>query len=237
MVREMGLLEMRGTASTRSSTRVRSFSWPDYVTSSGQDPSANPMGRLPHLLVLYTSRSQLGWSFNIYLLDYCKKCGYHKTATQLITEAHIPQGTRAPIAAAPQGLLFERWSVFWVLFTTRYRGVGADEAFLYNKYQDQRTSHAQQVPPPVGPPSPARHSSLSVPGTVPSLPAGQMGGIGPGGQSASYGPANPPPANGTPSPPGPPDVPGQPPSPGMVSSPPVGHQQQHPNAADRKSVV
>jgi hypothetical protein len=98
------------------------------------------------------------------------------------------------------------------------------------QYQDQRTSHAQQVPPPVGPPSPARHSSLSVPGTVPSLPAGQMGGIGPGGQSASYGPANPPPANGTPSPPGPPDVPGQPPSPGMVSSPPVGHQQQHPNA-------
>jgi hypothetical protein len=45
-------------------------------------------------------------SFNIYVLDYLKKRGYHKTATQLVTEAHIPTGTKPPINA-PEGLLFE----------------------------------------------------------------------------------------------------------------------------------
>jgi len=44
--------------------------------------------------------------FNIYILDYCKKRGYHKTATQLVTEADIPPESKPPINAQ-QGLLFE----------------------------------------------------------------------------------------------------------------------------------
>jgi len=44
--------------------------------------------------------------FNIYILDYCKKRGYHKTANQLVTEADIPPESKPPINAQ-QGLLFE----------------------------------------------------------------------------------------------------------------------------------
>lgn len=44
--------------------------------------------------------------FNIYILDYCKKRGYHKTASQLVTEADIPPESKPPINAQ-QGLLFE----------------------------------------------------------------------------------------------------------------------------------
>ena len=44
--------------------------------------------------------------FNIYILDYCKKRGYHKTASQLVNEADIPPESKPPINAQ-QGLLFE----------------------------------------------------------------------------------------------------------------------------------
>jgi LisH len=44
--------------------------------------------------------------FNIYILDYCKKRGYHKTANQLVAEAEIPPESKPPINAQ-QGLLFE----------------------------------------------------------------------------------------------------------------------------------
>ncbi|KAF8273142.1 hypothetical protein EI94DRAFT_1564606, partial [Lactarius quietus] len=56
------------------------------------------------------SSEQITWEgdkmFNIYILDYCKKRGYHKTATQLVTEADIPPESKPPINAQ-QGLLFE----------------------------------------------------------------------------------------------------------------------------------
>ena len=44
--------------------------------------------------------------FNIYILDYCKKRGYTKTANQLVAEAEIPPESKPPINAQ-QGLLFE----------------------------------------------------------------------------------------------------------------------------------
>src|SRR6267142_5927768 len=48
--------------------------------------------------------------FNIYILDYCKKRGYHKTASQLVNEADIPPESKPPINAQ-QGLLFESVSL------------------------------------------------------------------------------------------------------------------------------
>ena len=48
--------------------------------------------------------------FNIFLLDYCKKRGYHKAASQLVTEADIPPESEPPINAQ-QGLLFESVSL------------------------------------------------------------------------------------------------------------------------------
>ena len=93
-------------------------------------------------------------SFNVYILDYLKKRGYHKAASHLVTEAHIPPGTKPPINA-PQGLLFELvssflpflslqfalhrwWTVFWVIFTARNSGIGLEEARIYNKVRSLR---------------------------------------------------------------------------------------------------
>lgn len=44
--------------------------------------------------------------FNIYILDYCKKRGYRKTANELVIEADISPDSKPPINAQ-QGLLFE----------------------------------------------------------------------------------------------------------------------------------
>ena len=44
--------------------------------------------------------------FNIYILDYCKKRGYRKTANELVSEADISPDSKPPINAQ-QGLLFE----------------------------------------------------------------------------------------------------------------------------------
>lgn len=44
--------------------------------------------------------------FNIYILDYCRKRGYEKTAAELAHEADIPSDSQPPINAK-QSLLFE----------------------------------------------------------------------------------------------------------------------------------
>lgn len=44
--------------------------------------------------------------FNIYIIDYCQKRGFSKTAQQLADEADIPVDSQPPINAK-QGLLFE----------------------------------------------------------------------------------------------------------------------------------
>lgn len=68
--------------------------------------------------------------FNIYIYDYCFKRGFKKTARELLSEAEIPAESQPPINAK-QGLLFEWWSVFWVLFTAKANGTGSEEALLY----------------------------------------------------------------------------------------------------------
>jgi hypothetical protein len=107
---------------------------------------------------------------------------------------------------------------------------------IITQYQTQSKFQAQragQVPPTVGPQPPARYPIPNgLPGAAPSLPTGQMNGIGHGGQPTHYGPANPPSQpNGIPGPPGPPGPPGQPYPAGMANRPPMGLQQRHPNGA------
>ncbi|KAF7309511.1 hypothetical protein MIND_00321900 [Mycena indigotica] len=86
------------------------------------------------------SSQPLSWEgdkmFNIYIYDYCYKRGFHKTANQLLLEADIPSDSSPPINAR-QGLLFEWWSVFWVLFTAKANGNGSEDAMLYTQHQAQ----------------------------------------------------------------------------------------------------
>ncbi|KAG5643063.1 hypothetical protein DXG03_001620 [Asterophora parasitica] len=70
--------------------------------------------------------------FNIYIYDYCFKRGFRKTARELMSEADIAPDSTPPINAR-QGLLFEWWSVFWVLFTAKANGSGTEEAMLYTQ--------------------------------------------------------------------------------------------------------
>ena len=73
--------------------------------------------------------------FNIYILDYCKKRGYHKTATQLVTEADIPPESKPPINAQ-QGLLFESVSSpipFSFPSNSRATGGGVSSGFSFKR--------------------------------------------------------------------------------------------------------
>ncbi|THH28681.1 hypothetical protein EUX98_g5500 [Antrodiella citrinella] len=94
--------------------------------------------------------------FNIYIYDYCLKRGYSKTARELLGEADIPADSQPPINAK-QGLLFEWWSVFWVLFTAKSSGTGSEDALLYVSHQHQQQQNAQRqaqnrIPQPQPPP-------------------------------------------------------------------------------------
>lgn len=70
--------------------------------------------------------------FNIYIYDYCFKRGFRKTARELLAEAEIPQDSIPPINAR-QGLLFEWWSVFWVLFQAKSNTGGSEDGLLYTQ--------------------------------------------------------------------------------------------------------
>ncbi|KAG6336000.1 hypothetical protein ID866_3095 [Astraeus odoratus] len=80
--------------------------------------------------------------FNIYIYDYCTKRGFNKTAKELLVEAEIPPDSAPPIDAK-QGLLFEWWSVFWVLFTAKNNGSGTDDAMVYTQHQLQQANMKQ----------------------------------------------------------------------------------------------
>ncbi|KAG8221130.1 hypothetical protein J3R82DRAFT_2662 [Butyriboletus roseoflavus] len=80
--------------------------------------------------------------FNIYIYDYCNKRGFRKTARELLAEAEIPADSAPPINAK-QGLLFEWWSVFWVLFTAKSNGAGTEDAMVYTQHQMQQANLRQ----------------------------------------------------------------------------------------------
>ncbi|KAH8093246.1 hypothetical protein BXZ70DRAFT_1010474 [Cristinia sonorae] len=130
--------------------------------------------------------------FNIYIYDYCLKRGYQKTARELLAEADIPAESQPPINAK-QGLLFEWWSVFWVLFTAKSSGTGSDDALLYVSHQHQQQQNAQRPPqarlpqhppnrfPPNGVHRPPGMLQNGMPNGIPN-PAGQPpNGAGPAG--------------------------------------------------------
>ncbi|EIN06235.1 hypothetical protein PUNSTDRAFT_122080 [Punctularia strigosozonata HHB-11173 SS5] len=159
--------------------------------------------------------SQMSWEgdrmFNIYIYDYCNKRGFRRTAEELVKEAELTPEAQPPINAR-QGLLFEWWSVFWVLFTAKSNGNGSEDALVYTQHQAQqqvaRASGQRTVPPNAG-------AAAALP-----MPLGRNGYPRPPPQGAPNGihPAGgPPPPNGAaPFPP----TGGQPPQPnGIVPAP------------------
>ncbi|KAJ7746797.1 hypothetical protein DFH07DRAFT_832418 [Mycena maculata] len=186
-------------------------------------PGSVPVSQTPNDS---SAASQLSWEgdkmFNIYIYDYCYKRGFRKTARELLLEAEIPSDSTPPINAR-QGLLFEWWSVFWVLFTAKANGNGTEDAMLYTQHQahqaamKQNQSRAQaQQPLPMGP------------GQIPLGARGPVNGLGP---QRGFGAPNGVMPNGIPTPGN-----GQPPGPtafsggpnGIMSGPPPpGMGQQH----------
>ncbi|KAA1470287.1 hypothetical protein DENSPDRAFT_879600 [Dentipellis sp. KUC8613] len=197
--------------------------------------------------------SALSWEgdrmFNIYIYDYCVKRGYNKTARELVGEAEIPPESTPPINAK-QGLLFEWWSVFWVLFQAKSSGQGSDDSLVYTQYNMQRQTQQQhQHQPGVGPrPS---TGNAPPPNRFPNGMPGQPGARPPNGMPNGVGPAGPPQGppgpqpgmpmggvppqqNGMPGHPGPPGAPGMPPQNFPPQGPPgqrPPQQQRNPNGA------
>ncbi|KAJ7460737.1 hypothetical protein FB451DRAFT_1563197 [Mycena latifolia] len=164
---------------------------------------------------------QLSWEgdkmFNIYIYDYCYKRGFRKTARELLLEADIPSDSTPPINAR-QGLLFEWWSVFWVLFTAKANGNGTDDAMLYTQHQAHQTAMKQnqnRPPPPQPMPMP--------PSQMQPIGRGGVNGIAVGGQRFAPNGVIPngiPPGNGQP--PGPTAFVGGPMQPnGIMPGPPA----------------
>ncbi|KAF8810421.1 hypothetical protein BYT27DRAFT_7209418 [Phlegmacium glaucopus] len=101
--------------------------------------------------------------FNIYIYDYCYKRGFRKTARELLSEADIAPDATPPIDAR-QGLLFEWWSVFWVLFQAKSGG-GSDDALVFTQHQAAQRLASQRLQPPGALTSASIH-----PGSQPTQP-------------------------------------------------------------------
>ncbi|PCH36427.1 hypothetical protein WOLCODRAFT_140416 [Wolfiporia cocos MD-104 SS10] len=85
--------------------------------------------------------------FNIYIHDYCLKRGFKNTAAELQKEANIDHDASPPINAK-QGLLFEWWSVFWLLFSAKTSATGNEDALTYTQAQVAKQLRPQgQLPP------------------------------------------------------------------------------------------
>ncbi|KAJ3476656.1 hypothetical protein NLI96_g11015 [Meripilus lineatus] len=126
--------------------------------------------------------------FNIYILDYCRKRGYEKTANELALEADIPSDSQPPINAK-QGLLFEWWSVFWVLFAAKSSGQASDDALLYTQHQAQQAAQRQnqtRIPQP-----PVTRFPNGIPSIPRQGPAPQQAPMPNGAGPAHVQPANP----------------------------------------------
>ncbi|KAH9941966.1 hypothetical protein B0H21DRAFT_824299 [Amylocystis lapponica] len=108
------------------------------------NPPTGPIPIIPP--VSPVSAVPLSWDgdrmFNVYIYDYCYKRGFFKTALALQGEAGLPLNSEPPINAK-QGLLFEWWSVFWVLFTAKSSGSGTDDALAYTQHQAQQNAQRQ----------------------------------------------------------------------------------------------
>ncbi|KAJ7582260.1 hypothetical protein C8J56DRAFT_245729 [Mycena floridula] len=126
-----------------------------------------------------SSLTPLSWEgdkmFNIYIYDYCSKRGFKRTAKELLAEAEIPSESTPPINAR-QGLLFEWWSVFWVLFTAKANGHGPDDAMIYTQHQANQAANRQRQPPPQ-PGQPILQNGGQIPIGGQMRPPGLMNGL------------------------------------------------------------
>jgi hypothetical protein len=66
----------------------------------------------------------------MYLWDYCRKHNYQNTANSLAVEAGLQTDQPLPIDA-PEGFLYEWWSVFWDIFYARVNKTGSEAATAY----------------------------------------------------------------------------------------------------------
>ncbi|KAH8110800.1 hypothetical protein DFH11DRAFT_1730012 [Phellopilus nigrolimitatus] len=106
--------------------------------------------------------------FNIYIWDYCTKRGYTNTARELAEEAKLQPNPRPPIDAK-QGLLYEWWSVFWVLFSAKSNNSGSEDAMVYiQHHMAQARMQAQSALPRY--PNGVRALPPGAPGMPPGAP-------------------------------------------------------------------
>ncbi|KAJ3086758.1 hypothetical protein HK102_012554 [Quaeritorhiza haematococci] len=81
--------------------------------------------------------SQWKWEddklLNMYIVDYFVKRNFQQSLQAFFIEAQVPREFQVPIEA-PQGFLYEWWSVFWDIFRAR-SGKGSKEAIVYVEAQ------------------------------------------------------------------------------------------------------
>ena len=67
----------------------------------------------------------------MYIWDYCQKRNFKSTAAAFVAEAGISTDQPIPINA-PEGFLYEWWTVFWDVFSARTGGKeGSKDALTY----------------------------------------------------------------------------------------------------------
>ncbi|KAL5513334.1 hypothetical protein ACEPAH_3733 [Sanghuangporus vaninii] len=124
---------------------------------------------------------ELSWEgdrmFNIYIWDYCVKRGYTNTARELAEEAKLQSNPRPPIDAK-QGLLYEWWSVFWLLFSAKSNNSGSEDAMVYIQNHVAQ-SRMPQVPGAMPRYPNGLRSIPGVPGTMPTVPNSLGAGVPP----------------------------------------------------------
>lgn len=76
------------------------------------------------LIQLYYTR------LNVYIYDYCRKRNFQQSARAFFLEAQVPAETIVPIDA-PEGFLYEWWTVFWDVFSAKANKSGSREAVTY----------------------------------------------------------------------------------------------------------
>lgn len=65
-----------------------------------------------------------------YMYDYFLKRGWQNTARSFLQEARLTSDYYVPIDA-PEGFLYEWWTVFWDIFDANHSRTGTSQAAIY----------------------------------------------------------------------------------------------------------
>ncbi|KAL8292666.1 hypothetical protein RQP46_001278 [Phenoliferia psychrophenolica] len=166
-----------------------------------------------------------------YCYDYMRKRGWTETAHMFARDAGINEDEwKGPPIEAPQGLLYEWWSVFWDVFISRSQKTGQRNLMADSYVEAMRQKRDPLLVQFAGQPG---MQPITLPRSLTHPPRGPPTGGGGGGGEPGPGPryvANPGPPMGQQRPP-PPGGPGGPP-PGSRAPPgpgqPVQYHQQPP---------